>query len=141
MAARIYVIRGRRLFPSFLHLLYTTAAAASAASTTRWVVQRRGAGTTQLPRKLLHNKTACTFSYSQLSHPQPHPDDATIATDLRFLSLSPSLSSHLLLASTSLPFHPPLSILLFSLTCPLPLTCEKKKYWYGAPVRLPLVRS
>lgn len=72
MAARIYVIRGRRLFPSFLHLLYTTAAAASA---TRWVVQRRGAGTTQLPRKLLHNKTACTFSYSQLSsaHPIPVP--------------------------------------------------------------------
>lgn len=30
MAARIYVIRGRRLFPGFLHLLYT------AASATRW---------------------------------------------------------------------------------------------------------
>lgn len=64
-------------------------------SATRWVVQRRGAGTTQLPRKLLHNKTACTFSYSRLlslslsllRSPHPCSDDATIATDLLPFSL------------------------------------------------------
>jgi len=108
MAARIYVIRGRRLFPSFLHLLYTATAAAAAA--TRRVVQRRGAGTTQLPRKLLHNKTACTFSYSRLCSPHPHLGDATIATDLR----PPSLSFHLPFSHSvySLPLSPNLSLSL-----------------------------
>lgn len=77
------------------------------------VVQRRGAGTTQLPRKLLHNKTACTFSYSRLSalSPHPHPDDATIATDLR--SFSPSLFLAVPLSLfPSLSFSLPLLLLL-----------------------------
>jgi len=108
MAARIYVIRGRRLFPSFLHLLYTAAA-------TRRVVQRRGAGTTQLPRKLLHNKTACTFSYSRLCSPHPHFGDATIATDLRPpslpLSFRPSFASLPLSPNLPLSSHFPLFVL------------------------------
>lgn len=124
MAARIYVIRGRRLFPSFLHLLYTATTAASAA---RWVVQRRGAGTTQLPRKLLHNKTACTFSYSGLTlsplsfflsflcSPHLHLGDATIATDLRSLSFNLLFSVRMPLfhffPSSSTP--PPHSLSLF----------------------------
>lgn len=108
------------------------------------VVQRRGAGTTQLPRKLLHNKTACTFSYSRLSalSPHPHPGDATIATDLRSFSLylSPFLFLVVPFSLFFLPFFlslsaslllllllQPVSILLFSLIRPLSLRSAGRK--------------
>lgn len=109
MAARIYVIRGRRLFPSFLHLLCTTAATTSSA--TRWVVQRRGAGTTQLPRKLLHNKTACTFSYSRLFSACPLSPSRLRNHSYRSFSLFLSVCLHFYPLSLSLFPYFPLSVL------------------------------
>ena len=64
---------------------------------TRCSVQRRGARTTQLPRKLLHNKTACTSSTLL----QPTPPNSHLP--LRLFHPRRRSHSFLLLSSTSLP--------------------------------------